>query len=110
MACGIEKTKGVRLIADPATQSERRQFNCCEDLHHCHCVVIEDRRDVFRRELVGCVANQKACLADRTVADYDTSAPRMVRNARFQSFHAVANKPLKTTVMPLQRIVGRRTL
>jgi len=37
--------------------------------HHGDGVVVEHSRDIFRWELVGRVADEKAGLADRTVAD-----------------------------------------
>lgn len=39
-------------------------------------VVVKDSRDIFRGELVGGVADQKAGLADRTVADDNAPAKR----------------------------------
>lgn len=42
------------------------------NLHDSDSVVIENGRDIFRGELVGCVADQKTCLADSTVTDDNT--------------------------------------
>jgi hypothetical protein len=35
-------------------------------------VVVEDGGDIFRGELVGGVTDEQTCLANGTVADYDT--------------------------------------
>ena len=41
------------------------------DSHNSDRVVVKDRRDVFRRELVRCIADKKACLPDGTIAYYN---------------------------------------
>lgn len=43
------------------------------DIHYGDGIVVEDGRDVFRGELVGCIADEQARLADGTVTDNDTS-------------------------------------
>lgn len=40
-------------------------------LHDSDRIVVEDRRDIFRGELVGGVTDEKTCLADSTVTDND---------------------------------------
>lgn len=42
-----------------------------KDLHYRDGIIVEDSRNVFGRELVGCVADEKARLADSTVTDDD---------------------------------------
>ena len=42
------------------------------DLHHGHGVVVEDGRDIFRGELVGCVRDEQAGLSHSTVPHHDT--------------------------------------
>ena len=42
--------------------------------HYTDCIVVENGRHIFGRKLVSCVADQKTCLADRTVAHDNTSA------------------------------------
>lgn len=44
------------------------------DLHHGHGVVVKDGGDIFRGELVGCVGDEQAGLADCTVPHHDTPA------------------------------------
>lgn len=39
--------------------------------HYGDGVVIKDGRDIFRGELVGCVADEKTSLSDSTIADND---------------------------------------
>jgi hypothetical protein len=46
------------------------------DSHDGDGIVIEHSRDVFRRELVCCVADEKAGLSDGTISDHNTSAKR----------------------------------
>jgi hypothetical protein len=46
--------------------------------HNGDGVVVEDCGDIFRGELVCGVANEKTCLADRTVADDDAPARGLV--------------------------------
>ena len=41
-------------------------------IHYRHGIVVKDRRDVFGREFVGCVADQQTCLSDCTVTDNNT--------------------------------------
>jgi len=49
----IEKTEGVRLVAN----------------HYRNCIVIEDSRDIFGREFVGRVTDEKTGLAYSTITD-----------------------------------------
>ena len=42
-------------------------------LHDCDSVVVKDSGHIFRRELVGSVADQKAGLAHSTIANNDAS-------------------------------------
>lgn len=51
------------------------QFEC--HLHDRHRIVVEDRRDILGRELVGCVTDQQASLAHSTVTDYNASENRV---------------------------------
>jgi hypothetical protein len=41
--------------------------------HDCDSIVVEDGGDVFRREFVGCVTDEKAGLADGTVTNDNAS-------------------------------------
>lgn len=43
------------------------------NLHDSDCIIVEDGRDIFRRELVGRVGDQQTSLANGTVTDNDTS-------------------------------------
>jgi len=43
------------------------------DSHDCDRIVVKDRWDVFGGEFVGGVANEEAGLANRTIANDDTS-------------------------------------
>jgi hypothetical protein len=45
-------------------------------VHHCHSVVIEDRRHIFRGELVGGIADKETRLSNGTVTNYNTSVSR----------------------------------
>jgi hypothetical protein len=42
------------------------------NLHDSNSIIVEDSRNIFRREFICCVADQETCLSDSTVADYDT--------------------------------------
>lgn len=46
--------------------------NCGMYVHHRDGIVVEYGRNIFRRELVGCVADEQARLPDGTVTDNDT--------------------------------------
>lgn len=52
---------------DWSTQEQRNS-------HNRNCVIVKDGRDIFRRELVRCITDEKTGLADGTVTDDD--APR----------------------------------
>jgi len=40
--------------------------------HDSHCIIVEDGRDIFRREFVGSVRDEQARLSDGTVTNDDT--------------------------------------
>lgn len=42
-----------------------------DDLHDSDRIVVKNGRDVFGGELVGCVADEEACLPDSSVANDD---------------------------------------
>lgn len=46
--------------------------------HNGDSVVVEDRGDIFRRELIRGVTDEETCLADSTVANNDAPMGRVV--------------------------------
>lgn len=60
--------KASRLLGD-------KELFCKPDAdsHNSNSIVIKDSRNIFGREFVGGVANQEACLSDRTVSNHDAS-------------------------------------
>lgn len=48
-----------------------------ENVHDCDGIVVEDCRDVFRRELVRGIANEQAGLAYSTVSDDNASIKQL---------------------------------
>lgn len=55
---------------------ERVSVGSLWDIHDGNGIVIEDGRYIFGRELVRCVADEQARLADGTVTDNDTPEGR----------------------------------
>lgn len=49
------------------------EYEVASRIHYRDRIVIKHGWDIFRWELVRRVADEQACLADRTVADDDTS-------------------------------------
>lgn len=69
---GVEKAEGVGFIADPkGGQTEEGKLSESH-LHHSHGVVVENRGDILRGELVGCVRDEQAGLSDCTVPHHNT--------------------------------------
>lgn len=64
------------LQAVYAHRSLREEGQRSDFLHDGDSVVVENCRNIFGRELVGGVADEKTCLANSTVADDDTSEKR----------------------------------
>lgn len=69
---GRQAEKKKAANADKKTTWARKKQG--EGSHDGHGVVVEDRGDVFRGKLVGGIADEQTCLADRTVADDDAPA------------------------------------
>lgn len=97
---GIEEAQGIWFVTDPIrADAVSPNARACEivlflergpgegdeawilpgpeeaagrNLHHSHGVVVEDGRDIFRGELVGCVRDEQAGLSYSTVPHHDT--------------------------------------
>ena len=91
LSCRIEESQGIRLIADPfgfsdqPTEDITKQYTKMvttkprskgnrrsRNIHHRYCIIVEYRRNIFRGEFIGGIADEEAGLADRTVSDNDT--------------------------------------
>jgi len=89
LTSSIEQAQRIRLITDPETKcclatqrlSEMKARRVRSgvgviregvDVHNSNSIVIEDRRNVFRGELVRRVTDEKTCFTDRTVTNYHT--------------------------------------
>lgn len=62
-------TKTISIYMRPATSEILEMAH----LHDSHGIIVENSWNVFRGEFVGGVADQQACLPNRTVADHHTS-------------------------------------
>lgn len=49
-----------------------------EDLHDGNRIVVKNRGDIFRGELVCCVGDEQTCLSHRTVTNHDTPRGRRI--------------------------------
>lgn len=69
-----------------------------QDVHHRHRVVVEDRRNIFRREFVRSVTDEQTCLAYRTVSHNDTPG-KHIKSAIVSKF-ALYDHPLQNAIPP----------
>jgi hypothetical protein len=52
--------------------------------HDSDGIIVEDGRDIFRRELIGGITDEKTCLSNRTIA-HDHTSEEIKISRRFKS-------------------------
>lgn len=79
MSSSIEKAESVWFIANPVVWCKQDNQLAKEKryVHYGHGIVVENCRHIFRRELVGGIADEETRLADGTVTHNNTSAERI---------------------------------
>ena len=79
MTSSIEQAESVWFVANPVVwcKYESQLAKGKRHVHYGHGIVVENCRHIFRRELVGGIADEETRLADGTVTHNNTSAERI---------------------------------
>ena len=80
----LEQVVGHPLDGFPTQEGDacRRRVRLQVYLHDGDSIVVEDGRHVFRRELVGGIADEETCLPNSTIAYDDT--PKVLEKSKGQ--------------------------